>query len=48
MVSKDKTSEYYRKKTQNTDYSNPTSKGGISNYINAELSNPALPKKNDL
>ncbi len=44
IVSKDKNSEYYRKKTQNTDYSQPTSKGGISNYINAELSNPAISK----
>ena len=44
LVAKDKNSEYYRKKTQNTDYSQPTSKGGISNYINAELSNPAISK----
>ncbi len=42
--SKEKNSEYYRKKTQNTDYSQAATKGGLSNYINAELSNPAISK----
>ena len=37
-------SKYNRTKSQNTDYSQAITKGGITDYIQAELSNPAISK----
>ena len=43
-ISKLEKSIYNRTKTQNTDYSQALNKGGITEYIKAELSNPAISK----
>ena len=43
-LDKEKNAEYNRLKSQNTDYSQSVNKGGISEYIKAELGNPAVSK----
>lgn len=44
LMSKQENSNYNRQKSQNTDYSQAITKGGITDYIQAELSNPAISK----
>lgn len=43
-LEKEKNAEYNRLKSQNTDYSQSVNKGGITEYIKAELGNPAVSK----
>jgi cell surface protein SprA len=42
--SKETNAAYQRQKSQNTDYSQAITKGGITEYIKAELGNPAISK----